>query len=127
MAAKGQKLLGTTLTGALAIETIGAIDPFGGQTYLPSPRRYAATWVVWFVLGMIAAAGGKAADMAGQFSVLVLTTMIFVGPFGKKAITFFRGVASGVGSAPAQTTPAAPPGTAHRPGPQPQGRPARPS
>lgn len=127
MAAKGQKLLGTTLTGALAVETIGAIDPFGGKTFLPSPRRYAATWVVWFVLGMIAAGGGKAADMAGQFSVLVLTTMIFVGPFGKKAITFFRGVASGVSSVPETAPPAPPPGNAHKPGPQPQGRPARPS
>ncbi len=89
MANSGQKLLGSTLTAALAVETVGAIDPYAGRVYLPSPRTYLATWIVWFVLGVIASAGGRTARTAGQFSIVVLLTMM-MGPFGQKAIALVK-------------------------------------
>ena len=89
-----QRLLGTTFTAALAVQTIGAIDPAGGPVALPSPRRYVATFVVWFVLGLAADFGGRAARAAATFSGLVLLTMLVVGPFGRKALTFLQGVSS---------------------------------
>jgi hypothetical protein len=108
----GQKLLGSTLTAALAVETVGAIDPYGGRTYLPSPRTYLAIWIVWFVLGVIASAGGRASRTAGQFSILVLLAMM-MGPFGKKAIALVAKVGNLFKSGNA-SGPAPPP-----PGPQP--------
>jgi len=109
----GQKLLGSTLTAALAVETVGAIDPYGGRTYLPSPRTYLAIWIVWFVLGVIASAGGRVARTAGQFSILVLLTMM-MGPFGEKTIALVTKVASIFGNQNASG-----PGPAPQPGPQP--------
>lgn len=83
------KLLATTLVAALAVETIGAVDPFGpGKVYLPAPRRYLATWLLWFVLGLASATGAAGTRLAGHLSLLVLLTMVVIGPFGRKVIGF---------------------------------------
>lgn len=90
----GQKTLGATLSAALAVNTIGAIDPFGGsKVYLPAPRSYAATWIVWWVLGLVASAGPQPARLAGRFSFLVLLAMAMLGPFGAKAVAAFESLA----------------------------------
>lgn len=84
--------LAATFLAAILIETIGAVDPLGGGPQLPSPRRIAATCTVWFVLGLAGSLGHTAARAAAQLSLLVLLTMLVVGPFGKKALTFLQGV-----------------------------------
>lgn len=83
-----QKTLATTMVAALAVEAVGATAPFAGKVYLPAPRTFLAVWLLWFILGLVAAVGPNAARLAGHFSLLVLGTMAIVGPFGKKAIRF---------------------------------------
>jgi hypothetical protein len=83
-----QKTLAATMTAALAVEAVAATSPFGGKVYLPPPRVFLAIWLLWFILGLVAATGPRLARLAGQFSLLLLLTMAVVGPFGRKALDF---------------------------------------
>lgn len=94
MASPGQKTLGATLTMSLFVQTVAAVDPQGdGGVSLPSPAQYVATWVVWGVLGFVASLGERAARFAAQLSVLILTTMVVGGSFGRKAVSFLESIA----------------------------------
>jgi hypothetical protein len=84
------KSLAATFLAMLFVDTIGAVDPFGGRVYLPSPRVYLATFLLWGVLGIAAGFGDNAARVAGRLSSVVLLTAAVVGPFGKKAIGFLE-------------------------------------
>jgi hypothetical protein len=102
----GNRLLGTTYMGAIAIDTLGAVAPWQqGGASLPKPARLAGTWTLWFLLGLIASAGERAANLAGRFSVLVLASMIVVGPYGNSVV-------SAMGKLSRLFTPAATPGAA---------------
>lgn len=85
------KTLASTFTAMLFVDTIGAVDPFGGKVYLPSPRQYLATFLLWGIFGLMAGFGSRAARLAGRLSALTLLTAAVVGPFGGKAIRFLEG------------------------------------
>jgi hypothetical protein len=88
------KPLATTLTTALAIDTLGGIDTANGR-YLPAPSRYVATWTLWFVLGLAAGVGPNAARAAWQLSALVLIAKLVVGGnggAGRKVVGFLNQV-----------------------------------
>jgi len=83
----GNRLLGTTYVAALAIDTLGAVAPWQpGGASMPKPARLAGTWTLWFLLGLIASAGEGAARLAGRFSVLVLASMVVIGPYGGSVV-----------------------------------------
>lgn len=86
-------LLATTFIAAIAIETLDAIDIFRG-VYLPPPGRYVATFVVWFVLGIVSGFGRTAAHASAAFASLMVLTMLVVGPFGHTLTSFLEGVSS---------------------------------
>lgn len=84
------KLLATTFFAMLAVDTIGAVDPFGGKVYLPSPRQYLATFLLWGIMGLAAGVSDNAARLAGRLSLLMLLTATVIGPFGRKAVRFLN-------------------------------------
>jgi len=86
------KLLAATFLAMIAVNTIGALDPFGGGVQLPSPRKYIATFLLWSIFGFAAAFGRSAAVLAGRLSAVVLLTAMVTGPFGPKAVAFLNGV-----------------------------------
>lgn len=93
-----QRTLAATYIGALTIDTLGAVAPWSGGATLPKPSALAGTWTLWFILGLVAGIGDKAADLAGKFSVLVLASMVIIGPYGTKvtrALQFFAGLFAG--------------------------------
>lgn len=85
------KVLASTLLAMLFVDTMGAVDPFGGKVYLPSPRQYLATWLLWGIFGIVAGFGPRAAQLAGRLSIVTLITAAVVGPFGAKAVRFLEG------------------------------------
>jgi hypothetical protein len=87
------KTLAATFCAMLFVDTIGAIDPFGGKVYLPSPRHYLATFLLWGLLGLVAGVGDRASRLAGRLSAVVLLSAAVLGPFGKKAIAFLNAAA----------------------------------
>lgn len=106
----GQRTLASTLTAALAVETLGAVAPWSGGATLPSPRVYAATWTLWFVLGIVAGTGAAAARAAGQLSILVLLTQLALGQGGRKLVAALSSIGANYGTPPA---PAAAPQVQH--------------
>jgi hypothetical protein len=66
---KNEKVLSSTLLAAIAVQTLDL------RRGLPAPRRYVATFVLWFILGLVAQGGPSAARAASRFSVLVLLAM----------------------------------------------------
>ena len=94
------KTLAATFVAMCFVDTIGALDPFGGKVYLPSPRTYVATWLLWGCLGILAGFGARASRLAGRIAAVVLLTAAVVGPFGSKAVGFLSATA---GAFPATT------------------------
>jgi hypothetical protein len=89
------KSLAASFLAMLFVDTIGAVDPFAGTpTYLPSPRSYLATFLLWGLLGLVAGFGDSAARLAGRTGAVVLLTAAVIGPFGRKAVGFVEGVAT---------------------------------
>lgn len=93
-----EKKLRATLLAAIAITTIGAVDPFGKGHHLPSPRQYLAIVVLWGSLGLVENVGGRVSGAAGNLSVLTLLAMAVLGPFGTTAIRFLEDTAAFFGS-----------------------------
>lgn len=87
------KTLAATFLAKLFIDTLGAIDPFGAKVYLPSPRRYVATFTLWGILGLISGFGDGASRLAGRLAAVVLLTATVLGPAGPKIVTFLNGAA----------------------------------
>lgn len=75
-----QKLLGGTFLIATGLVTIG--ETRGG---LPSPRRYAAVVLLWFVFGVAAELGGQVARFVGALAALVTLAMA-MGKAGERAL-----------------------------------------
>jgi hypothetical protein len=88
------RTLAATFLAQIAILTVGAVSPFGGKVYLPSPRRYVAAWLLWFVLGIIAAFGPNAARLTGRFAGLVVLGTLLSKTIGRKAVAFLDTTAS---------------------------------
>lgn len=98
------KPLAATFLAMLFVDTIGSFSPFADRpTFLPPPRAYLATFLLWGILGLVAGFGDNAARLAGRISTLVLVTAAVVGPFGKRAVGFIEGAT--------QALPATPEGT----------------
>jgi hypothetical protein len=86
-----EKRLAATHAAALAVQTVGALDPFGkGKVALPSPRVYVAIFVLWSLLGLVAQGSERLARAAANLSVLVLLTAAVMGPFGAKLTGFLQ-------------------------------------
>lgn len=102
-----KKTLAVTELGTLTVQTVGAFDPYGGETYLPPPRAYLAVWVLWGILGGLAELGGAWARWAANLSILVFLTSMVLGRFGPKAVAFLERVAGASGPPPAPATPPA--------------------
>lgn len=83
------KVLAVTFVGMLFVDTLGAITQ-AGKAQLPSPRRYLATFLLWGILGMVAATSPRAARASAQLALLVLTTAAVAGPFGKRLVGFLN-------------------------------------
>lgn len=92
------KALAATFLAKIFVDTIGAIDPFGGKVYLPSPARYMATFLLWGILGIVAGFGPNAARVAGRIGAVTLLAAAVLGPFGAKAVGFLETVAHAEGS-----------------------------
>ncbi len=82
------KTLAASFMAMLFVDTIGALDPFGGKVYLPSPRVYLATFLLWGILGLVALFGAGPKRLARGAALLTLVSAAVLGPFGRKAVTF---------------------------------------
>lgn len=90
----GSRTLAGTYVGALTIDTLGAIAPWSGGPTLPKPSALAGTWTLWFLLGLVSSFGERMERLAGQLSLLVLASMVVVGPYGDKVVAAMQKLAS---------------------------------
>lgn len=88
------KTLAATFVAKIFVDAIGGLDPFGGKVYLPSPARFMATFLLWSVLGVVAGVGPNASRIAGRIAAITLLAAAVLGPFGGKAIAFFKAAAA---------------------------------
>lgn len=95
----------TTFWAAIALRTIGAVDPKNGPRYLPPPSAYVAIYVTWMVLGLFTRTRfARGAAMASL--VLTLTTLV-LGGAGAKLVGLFQTIAANYQTpGPAPTNPA---------------------
>lgn len=93
-AVASQKMLGGTFLAAIATATIGQTR--GG---LPSPRRYAAIVLLWFVFGLVAELGRQPARFVGALAALVTLAMA-MGTAGKRALGWLGATAVDLQAAP---------------------------
>ncbi len=93
-----QKLLGATFLVSVAAATIGTTQGGDGDHHLPSPRRYGAIVLAWFLFGLAAELGGQVARFTGALAALVTLTML-MGTAGKRAIAWLGGTAASLSSA----------------------------
>jgi hypothetical protein len=85
--------LGGAFLFMLALDTLGALAGAGtGKPFLPPPRMYLATWVLFALLGLVASTGPRAARFAGRLAwVTVLGALLgkygplFIGALNKGA------------------------------------------
>jgi hypothetical protein len=84
------KQLSATFMAMLFVDTLGAIAPFSRKVYLPSPRMYLATFLLWGIFGLVASVSDAAARVVGRLSLLMLLTATVIGPFGRKAVNFLN-------------------------------------
>lgn len=77
----------------LGLDTLGALAGSGtGEPFLPPPRMYLATWILFALLGLVAGAGPRAARLASRLGwVSVLAALlgkygpIFIGALNQGA------------------------------------------
>lgn len=96
-----QKLLGATFLVSVAAATIGTTQGSDGDHHLPSPRRYGAIVLAWFLFGLAAELGGQVARFTGALAALVTLTML-MGTAGKRAIGWLGGAAASLTSSPSR-------------------------
>ena len=96
------KALAASFLAMIFVDTVGALDPFGGKVYLPAPRAYVATFLLWGLLGILAGFGENASRLAGRIGAVTLLTAAVLGPFGKKAVTFITNASKAL---PQEATP----------------------
>ncbi len=109
-----QSLLGATFLIAIATATIPRA---GEQLGLPSPRRYAAIVLLWFLFGLAAELGGQVARFTGALAALVTLAMA-MGTGGLRALAWLSGQARELAPQPAELPPgvtAVPRGSRERP------------
>lgn len=94
------KALAATFLAMIFVDTIGALDPFGGKVYMPAPRAYAATGLLWGILGIVSGFGPSAARLSGRIASVVLLTAAVIGPFGRKAVGFVTATTATLGGTP---------------------------
>lgn len=84
------KSLAASYIAMLFIDTIGGgVKPFDGvPSYLPSPRRYLATFFLWGLFGLVAGVGPRAARLASRGGWITVLTATFVGPAGSRIVGF---------------------------------------
>lgn len=83
-----EQTIRTTFYTMMALQTIGSIDM---KHRLPAPRQYVAIIVLWVTFFLLA--GTRLARSAAQLSVLALLTVLVIGPFGARLISFFEMIA----------------------------------
>lgn len=75
--------LGAAFTFMLALDTIGAVVGAGtDRPFLPPPRMYLATWVLYAILGIVAGLGPAAARFATRLGWLIVLGAL-LGNYGK--------------------------------------------
>lgn len=87
------KGLGGAFLFMLGLDTLGAVAGSGtGQPFLPPPRMYLATWVLFALLGLAAGFGPRVARLASRLGwVIVLGALlgkygpIFIGALNRTA------------------------------------------
>ncbi len=95
-----QKMLGATFLIAVAMATVG-------ERGLPSPRRYAAIVLLWFLFGLAAELGGQVARFTGALAALVTLAMA-MGTGGRRALAWLTRTAGELGTQPVPAPAAAP-------------------
>jgi uncharacterized RDD family membrane protein YckC len=91
--ASPKKTLGATMFASFAILTIGYTDK------LPSPRRYVAIGLLYFILGVVAEFGANAAKWAMRLGAIVLLSAI-AGQAGVRLTAFLKRTAARVTATP---------------------------
>lgn len=94
-----EESLQTSFWVMVVVQTIGSVDmPGKGARKMPSPRQYVAIVVTWLVLMFVAGINEQTARATRAIGwALVLTGMV-IGPFGKRLVSLFNGIAGTIGS-----------------------------
>ena len=94
-----QKTLGAEMLASFAVLTIGYTDK------MPSPRRYVALALLYFILGIVAEFGTNAARWAMRLGALVLLVAL-TGQAGVRLSTFLKRVGQKFTATPTGGPPA---------------------
>jgi len=88
--------LGTAFTFMLVLDTLGAVVGAGtSRPFLPPPRMYLATWVLYAILGLVSGFGPGAARFATRLGwVIVLGALL--GNYGKVFLSAVNATANAV-------------------------------
>ena len=101
---RGGKTLTATYLASVAALTIGYTDA------MPSPRRYVALTLAWFIMGLAANVHASAAKAVDSLSLLVLLGLFFGRAGQKGAAIRFEAFAQRIGDTFAATPSGAPAG-----------------
>lgn len=68
-----RKGLGAAFVVMLGLDTLGAFaGAAGGRPFLPPPRMYLATWMLYGILGAVAGIGPRVAQFASRLGWLIV-------------------------------------------------------
>ncbi len=101
-----QKMLGALFLVAVAMATVG-------ERGLPSPRRYAAIVLLWFIFGLAAELGGQVARFTGALAALVTLAMT-MGRAGQRTLGWLQHTAGSLGEQPVPAAAISTPSPAER-------------
>lgn len=91
MTLSSNKALAAELWAMIFVQTIGAVDvpkpgkPSSGRRKLPAPRNYAAAFLLWAILGVIAQLGPRQAKIATAIGGSAILAAVMVGVAGPVA------------------------------------------